>query len=442
MLPDGFVQKMKTLLGAQFDAFCASYDRPRSAGVRRNPLKCENCAPFSQYLTGPVPWEPCGYYYDPSLRPGLDPLHEAGAYYLQEPSAMSAAPLLDAKPYETVLDLCAAPGGKASQLAAAMQGKGLLVANEIHPKRALILGQNLERLGVANALVLNETPKKLSGTFVSFFDKILVDAPCSGEGMFRKEEAAVTDWSEQTVQTCAKRQAEILDEAAKMLRPGGRLVYSTCTFSPEEDEASISEFLHRHPDFYAEDVCCPYFDAARPDWVRDAAGGIEKAFRLWPHKLRGEGHFAAVLRKSGEEQAALLPCESGVVMPPELAQFRRENELALPNEKLIAFGDTVFSVPQNLPQLRGLKVIFAGLQLGRIEKGRFTPAHAWAMWLKSAKSEHELNEEEAKNYLGGQVIAGGETGWTLMKYKGISLGWAKGSAGQLKNHYPKALRRP
>lgn len=442
MLPDRFAQKMKRLLGAEYDDFFAAYDLPRAVGIRRNPLKCGDGPELSAYITAPVPWEKNGFYYDAAARPGLDALHEAGAYYLQEPSAMAPAGLLDAQPGERVLDLCAAPGGKSTQLAAAMQGRGLLILNEIHPKRAHILGQNVERLGVANALVLNEAPQRLSAFFDGFFDRILVDAPCSGEGMFRKEEAAVTDWSDDVVRMCAERQQQILHEAAKMLRPGGLMVYSTCTFSPEEDEGSVSRFLHAHPDFSVRKVECPFFAPGRPDWVDDPAPGLENTFRLWPHRLRGEGHFAAVLQKCGDAPRAQLPAEPGVGTPKELSDFQREYALAVPHEKLIAFGSTLFSVPDELPQLRGLRVIRPGLELGEVTKGRFTPSHAWALWLKSAKIVHPLTDEEAKSYLSGQVLSGSECGWTLITYKGLSLGWAKGSAGQLKNHYPKALRRP
>ena len=206
MLPDGFTKRMQTLLGADFDAFAASYDRPRSVGLRLNPLKTDAPPALAQFGLSPVPWAENGFYYDGASRPGLSPYHDAGLYYLQEPSAMAPAGLLDVHPGERVLDLCAAPGGKSTQLAAALRGEGLLVCNEIHPKRARILSGNIERLGIANALVLNEHPKQLAERFPCWFDKILVDAPCSGEGMFRKEEAAVTDWSEETVAMCARRQ--------------------------------------------------------------------------------------------------------------------------------------------------------------------------------------------------------------------------------------------
>ena len=241
MLPTAFLQRMQRMLGPEYPAFLRSYDRPRSVGLRFNPLKGADLPQLSFGLT-PVPWAPHGYFYDPATRPGLHPYHEAGVYYLQEPSAMAPAVLLDAQPGELVLDLCAAPGGKSTQIAAALQGRGLLVCNEINPGRAKILARNIERLGITNALVLQETPQRIAAAFPHCFDRVLVDAPCSGEGMFRKEAAASADWSEATVAHCAARQQEILDAAAVLLKAGGRLVYSTCTFAPVENEGAIAAF--------------------------------------------------------------------------------------------------------------------------------------------------------------------------------------------------------
>ena len=313
---------MKKLLVAEFDAFAASYDRPRNVGLRRNPQKGAQLA-LPEFGLTPVPWCADGFYYDAAARPGLSPLHEAGCYYLQEPSAMAPAELLDVQPGMRVLDLCAAPGGKSTQLAAKLAGCGLLVCNEIHPKRAQILAQNIERMGIANTLVLNEHPKNLSPRFDGYFDRVLVDAPCSGEGMFRKEEAAVADWSEETVAMCAARQIEILRTAASLLRPGGRLVYSTCTFAPQENEGTISAFLQEHPDFSVIPIGSPYFSPGRPDWIADPAAGLEGTARLWPHHLRGEGHFAAVLQKSGDAPGRDIPTEPGIKAPKEVARIRK-----------------------------------------------------------------------------------------------------------------------
>lgn len=444
MFPLEFSRRMRRLLGeTDYAAFLAAADRPRSVALRLNPLKTANLPDLTPFGLTPVPWAKTGFYYDDATRPGLSPYHEAGLYYLQEASAMAPAALLDVRPGMRVLDLCAAPGGKSTQLAAALEGRGLLVCNEIHPKRAAILSRNIERLGVANALVLNEHPQRLESRFPAYFDRILVDAPCSGEGMFRKEEAAVTDWSEETVQMCARRQSEILASAARMLRPGGRLVYSTCTFAPEENEGVISAFVHEHPDFSFPDVSAPWFAPGRPDWIANPAPGLERTFRLWPHKLRGEGHFAAVLEKEGADVRAEVPAEASIAPPAELTQLCAALDAALPEGRLISFGSRLFLAPDALPALRGLKVVRPGLELGELRKGRLEPAHAWALYLKTCGSVADFPAPSAEiaAYLTGSAIPGPQTGWTLLTVDGLSLGWVKGSGGMLKNHLPKGLRR-
>ena len=255
MLPKEFLARMERQLGEEYPAYLASLQRPRAAALRFNPLKGE--PPEVPFGLTPVPWEPMGFYFDPDARPGLHPYHEAGVYYLQEASAMAPVVLLAPQPGERICDLCAAPGGKSTQIAGRMKGEGFLLCNEYSPKRAKILSRNMERMGVANALVTNETPERLAKLLPGYFDRVLVDAPCSGEGMFRKEEAAIADWSEETVAMCARRQGEILRQAAKLVRPGGLLVYSTCTFAPQEDEEAVESFLSEHPDFTPEPPPAP-----------------------------------------------------------------------------------------------------------------------------------------------------------------------------------------
>ena len=252
MLPQLFLDRMKQMLEEEYPAFLNSYEDARYQALRINPSKTDRnrFAEETSFHLQPVPWEANGFYYEKEDQPGKHPYHEAGVYYIQEPSAMAPAAYLDAQPGEKVLDLCAAPGGKSTQIAAAMQGKGLLVSNEIHPARAKILSENMERMGVKNVMVTNESPQTLAGMFTEYFDRIMVDAPCSGEGMFRKNEQACEEWSPENVQVCAARQQEILACAASMLRPGGRMVYSTCTFAPEENEGTISRFLEQHPQFH------------------------------------------------------------------------------------------------------------------------------------------------------------------------------------------------
>ena len=442
MLPAGFLTRMERLMGAEFSDFLAAYDRPRNVGLRLNPLKTHVPPDLSSFGLSPIPWAKDGFFYDSATRPGLSAYHEAGLYYLQEPSAMAPVGLLDVRPGMRVLDLCAAPGGKSTQIAAALHGSGLLVANEFNPKRAKILARNIERMAVANALVLNEHPQRLAQRFPGYFHRILVDAPCSGEGMFRKEEAALSDWSEETVAMCAKRQGEILASAAQMLCPGGRLVYSTCTFSPEENEGVISAFLKTHPDFTMEAVEAPWFAPGRPDWIADPAPGLSHAFRLWPHRLPGEGHFAAVLRRAGDGESQDTACEALSPLPPVAAAFSKEYDLALPQGGCAAFGDTICLLPPDSPALKGLKVLRAGLELGQWKKNRLEPAHAWALWLKSAASTVDVpaDSREAAAYLKGETLPGAQKGWTLLTVDGLSLGWVKGDGRTLKNHFPKALR--
>lgn len=443
MLPEEFAARMQRLLGAEYDAFAACYDAPRALALRINAQKTDTPPDLSRFGLSRVPWASDGYYYAADTRPGLCAYHDAGLYYLQEPSAMAPAMLLDAQPGERVLDLCAAPGGKSTQLAGAMRGQGLLVCNEINAKRAQILSSNIERMGIANALVLNEHPAKLAARFAGFFDRILVDAPCSGEGMFRKEPAAAAEWTPQTPESCAARQLEILQSAAVMLRPGGRLVYSTCTFSPEENEGTVCSFLRAQPDFSIEPVPDMPFCPGRPDWVTDPVPGLEQTFRLWPHRLRGEGHYCAVLRKVDAGAAAVPSPEPGAALPRELLAFAKDTGAALPEGRPVLFGPSVYLAPEALPALAGLRVLRAGLQLGKLKPGRFEPAHAWALWLKTAAQTHELTEGsvELARYLEGQTLPSAQRGWTLVRVDGLSLGWAKGADGQLKNHYPRALRR-
>ena len=429
MLPEAFLQRMEAQLGSEYPAFLESLERPRAVALRFNPMKGER--PVLPFVGATVPWEPEGFYYDPETRPGLHVYHEAGVYYLQEASAMAPVALLDPKPGERVCDLCAAPGGKTTQIAGRMLGRGFLVCNEINPKRAKILSRNIERMGVANALVTNEHPETLASRFPGFFDRVLVDAPCSGEGMFRKEEAAVTDWSQETVQMCARRQREILDSAARLVRPGGRLVYSTCTFAPEEDEETVAAFLEAHPEFTPEPVEAPWF-----------VPGENASYRMWPHKLLGEGHFAAVLRKTQGESGEVPACP-GEKCPKAWESFAKELDIALPEGKAVSFGQSLYWAPMELPELNRLKVLRPGLELGIERKGRFEPAHALALWLKTCAVAESFPPEgpEMKAYLHGDVVPSGKKGWCLIQAGGYAIGWGKGDGSVLKNHYPKGLRR-
>lgn len=480
MLPRAFKERMQQMLREEYEAFSASYGEERYQALRLNGLKYDAEGRCATELTGqtcfaqlsPVPWAGNGYYYEKTDQPGKHPYHEAGVYYIQEPSAMAPAELLQVVPGERVLDLCAAPGGKTTQLAAKLMGRGFLLCNEIHPARAKILSENVERMGIVNACVTNETPTALSKIFPGFFDKILVDAPCSGEGMFRKNEAACEEWSPENVALCAERQDEILECAAQMLRPGGRLVYSTCTFAPEENEGSISRFLKQHPEFQLIKIEKAVFGQEScdgvPSYVAEPAEGLEKALRLWPHHVKGEGHFAAVLEKQGETPAYSVPSANGMIRgisEKELGEYLRFAEetmdleasvgqMADPagweadvqNGVYIRFGDNLYLAPRDMPALKGLKVLRPGLHLGEMKKNRFEPSHALALALPPWKAKHvwQLAADDPRTaaYLNGQTFpADGEKGWYLICVDGFSLGWGKLAGGIMKNHYPKGLRR-
>lgn len=457
-LPQEFQEKMQRLLGEEYEAFLTSYDREQAQALRVNTLKIttEEFRERSPFSLHPVPWVPEGFYYGKEERPGKHPWHEAGLYYMQEPSAMAVGELATAKPGERVLDLCAAPGGKTTHLAAHMKGEGLLVSNEIHPARAKILSSNVERMGIRNAVVTNETPEHLAERFPEFFDRIVVDAPCSGEGMFRKEEQALLNWSLENVAMCAERQQDILREAAKMLRPGGTLIYSTCTFAPEEDEGSIGYFLEEHPEFSIEKVSAyDGFDTGHPEWA-DAAPEVKDTFRLWPHRLEGEGHYVAVLQKNdgSMEDSRERDWErkrDGMEKLPSVDRnvrklyegFSQENLCCRLEGELVLFGEQLYLLPCGL-QMKGLKVLRPGLHLGTLKKNRFEPAHALALALRpeEVRCIQDLNMEQAKVYLRGETLeADGGKGWSLVLAEGYSLGWGKMAGGILKNHYPKGLRK-
>ena len=344
---------------------------------------------------------------------------------------MSAVALLDPQPGEFICDLCAAPGGKSTQIAGRLQSTGFLLCNEINPKRSKILSRNIERLGISNALVTNEHPQNLAKRYGGLFHRVLIDAPCSGEGMFRKEETAVTDWSQETVEMCARRQLEILESGAALLRVGGRLVYSTCTFAPEENEQVIEAFLAKHPEFVPETVDAPWFTP-----------GEIGTFRLWPHKLKGEGHFGAVLRKNYGQEPDCAPLK-GEKLPKQWIAFAKELGISLPAGKAVFFGHSLYWAPEEMPELKGIKVLRAGLELGEVKQDRFVPAHALALWLKTASvcQDYPADSKEIESYLHGETPPAKAKGWCLVTTGGYAIGWGKGDGKILKNHYPKGLRR-
>lgn len=457
MLPELFLERMKQMLADEYPDFLSSYEKERFQALRVNPLKgsLESFLQQNPFHLRPVLWEPNGFYYDREDQPGKHPYHEAGVYYIQEPSAMAPAAYLDAKPGEKILDLCAAPGGKSTQIAAAMQGQGLLISNEIHPARAKILSENMERMGIRNAMVVNESPQTLANIFTEYFDRIMVDAPCSGEGMFRKNEQACDEWSPQNVETCAMRQREILECAASMLRPGGRLVYSTCTFAPEENEGTIGWFLEHYPEFHVVPVeRFSGMSAGVAAWADTAAKGLEHTIRLFPHHLEGEGHFVAVLEKEGvvseNYQGYCANGEEKPLMKGEARAYLAGLQEFLGNVpadyagRLLTFGEQLYLMPEHMPATKRLRVLRPGLHLATIKKNRLEPAHALALAFSPGEVCHtwNLSVEEARAYLSGQTFsADGEKGWYLITVDGYSIGWGKLAGAVMKNHYPKGLRK-
>lgn len=479
-LPIEFEKKMKNFLGDEWEDFLYSYDNNRFQALRFNTLKVGQNKSADTEITKimdtlgipmdkKVTWANDAYYYEEDKRPGKHPYHEMGLYYIQEPSAMSAAALLAPKPGMRVLDLCAAPGGKSTQLATYLGYSGLLVSNEINTQRSRILSQNIERMGIKNAIVTNEDSFVLASHFPSFFNAIQVDAPCSGEGMFRKLPEAVEQWSTENVAICAARQKEILDNAAVMLKPGGVIVYSTCTFSREENEDVIEHFLESHSDFT-----------------------LEEMERFWPHKVDGEGHFVAKLVRRGsvnEFDADYEVCEENCnkVEDTGLKDDRknkknknnknRKNETKtaltkenmkllsefldetvsedmaawIKNARLVMFGEQLYRLPDMEVDIKGLKVQRAGLHVGEFKKQRFEPSHSLALALKYSEAKNVVkltcDDPQTTGFFNGQsvMLSDGQAaeckkGWALVCVEGYPAGWGKVNGAQVKNHYPKGLR--
>lgn len=443
-LPQEFFDNMKAVLGGDYDDYIALLDNEPYRGLRVNTLKCDDdtLKRLLDIEMTKTPFCEHGYYISNGVSGlGNHPLHHAGAFYLQEPSAMSAVTALDVHKGDKVLDLCAAPGGKSTQIAADLQGSGLLVSNEIVSGRAKILASNLERMGVRNAVVTNAHPDVICDELQGWFDRVLVDAPCSGEGMIRREAAAVSEWRLENHEMCAERSAKILDSAAMALKAGGIMVYSTCTLSAEENERTVDEFLTRHPEFSLVDITAKFGRAAYPRLCgRD---DIHKSRRI-VYPDGGEGHFVAKLQKRDVFEQ---PCSVLQVTDYDkcalLDEFLSEYTYIKP-ERYKAVGDTVYILPQIMPNLRKTRIIRAGIEAGKLIKNRFSPSHG--LYVASVPDMHknlldlDCNSEEIRRFLHGEVIVCEFSGYTAVAVNGITVGFGKASLGQLKNHYPKGLR--
>ncbi len=450
-LPLAFTEKMEKLLDDEFDKFVSSYDNEHYKGIRINTLKI----PVEEYLKitpfdlKPIPWVKEGFYYideDKQDRPGKHPHYHCGLYYIQEPSAMIPVEVLAPVPGDKVLDISAAPGGKATQIGAKLQGEGIVVANDISPKRTKALVKNIEIFGMKNSIVTNEEPKKLALKFIEYFDKILVDAPCSGEGMFRRDPKATKSWSEFSVDECCNMQKDILQWIPKLLKPGGRLVYSTCTFSPEENEGTIGWFLREFPEFEMETIeGIEGLDEGRPEWI-GANSQLAKAGRAWPHKINGEGHFVARLRK--KESSAISAYKPFILNNNELDEFLKFQEENLQidfTDRLHRIGNRLYAIPQGIPEITGINTVNTGLYMGEFLKNRFEPSQALAMALKKEDVTNYVDIQseniEAIKYLKGEtLLLDGEKGWKLVCIDGYSVGWGKQIQGSLKNYYRSQWR--
>ena len=423
-LPIDFKERMKIDLKSEYNSFLQSYEEEPTIALRVNTLKIsvEDFRETVDFCGNSVDWSPTGFYYEG--KKGNHPSSIAGLFYSQEASAQIAAELADVKKGDKVLDLCAAPGGKSTQLAAKLRGEGLLVSNEVNSGRAKILCENIERMGIKNAVVTNMYPEKMEKLFPEFFDKIVVDAPCSGEGMFRKDDIAVKEWSIEHTHSCAERQLLILDSAYKMLAPGGKLVYSTCTFAKVENEEAAEKFAEKYQNIT-----------------------LLEMHRLMPHKIKGEGHFSAVFEKSGERQKGKFssPVPAKKEMTEAFRIFEKENLNTFLEGNFVSFGELLYVLPDEMISLDKIKCVRPGLQLGEVRKGRFIPSHHLCMALKKEdfKRTISLPEEQIPLYIKGEAISHeGEKGYGAMLYDDkYPIGWYKLSDNSAKNHYPKHLRK-
>ena len=442
-LPIEFCERMRELTGDEYDDFIKSYDTQINKGIRINTLKCSDSLPMLNSCEK-IQWCEDGYYADNLSINGNHPYHASGVVYFQEPSAMAVACGMPIGENAKILDLCAAPGGKTTHIGARMGNHGLLLSNEIIPKRAAVLSENVERMGLTNTIVTNESPRQLSERFEGFFDGIIVDAPCSGEGMFRKEPQAVEEWSVNHTLSCAVRQKNILDDAYKMLKCGGYIMYSTCTFSYDENESVVQYMI----DKYNMQLC--HIDGL--DMLSDGIGdGMQDCRRIFPHKNKGEGHFMALLRRTEESNPAKVhqkKKEKRKDTQLDLAiNLYREFEKSALNAKLdgefVLFGDNLYLMPEYI-NLDKLRVLRCGLHLGITKRNRFEPSHALSHALPADmyinRIEFSLNSDEIKRYMHGETLSNSMNGWCIITADGYSIGWGKGSNGIVKNHYPKALR--
>ena len=425
-MPGSFIERMSRQLRDELPDFLHALEQPAIRGIRMNRMK-----PFTgmeAYTSGErVPWAEEGFILREDSLAGSTVFHEAGAFYLQEPAAMLPAEIMDARPGERILDLCSAPGGKATQMGLNMKGRGLLVCNEPVLKRAQILRRNMERMGIPNGIVISAYPEEIPSSWNELFDGVMVDAPCSGEGMFRRDPESRSEWSPEKAAGCAKRQREILREAVRLIKPGGRLVYATCTFNPQENDENVEWLLKEFPDFEAE------------SFRKQGVDGKNGTFLCMPHRMKGEGQFVAKIRKKGEagEKRLSVPFDYPGKRETDILQSIVPG-IQHPN---CMFRNELLRMPE-CPDLKGIRVLKAGLKIAEINGKTLTPHHSAALdILRNNAQTEELNAEDAARYIAGEEVSGESKGWTMLTFRSLILGWGKGSNGTIKNHYPKGLRK-
>lgn len=455
-LPEEFISNFKNLMdNSEFNLFIESLYKSPNRGLRINRLKISRneFLEINPFDLKEIPWTKDGFYFSEDVYPGKNQYHFAGLYYVQEPSAMLPAAIIDAQEGEKVLDLCAAPGGKTIQIAADLNRKGLLVANEISGSRAKVLVKNVERYGIENIIVTNEVPKNLEKVFKSYFDKILIDAPCSGEGMFRKDKDAHKSWNKYRSVECIKIQGEILENAHEMLVPGGKIIYSTCTFNPDENERVIKQFKDKFNYKVLKINSYSYIDKGRSQWV-NGDKDLENALRIWPHINDGEGHFVVALQKSDDIE--VINYKYIKQLEKTSNEFKLFEKFCLENLNInidiylygyfYLNGNNIYYLQERLVDLKGIRISKFGLFLGDIDKNRFTPSHSFLMTLKYNDFKNvlnfEYNSEQINRYLKGEtLLIDAPKNLYAITVNKFPLGWAKVSNGILKNMYPKGWRK-
>ena len=433
-----------------FEEYEKHLDDPAYYGIRVNTLKIsvEDFLKICPFHVTKVPWTDNGFYVDREEKPSKHPYYHAGLYYIQEPSAMTPASYLPVEPGDRVLDLCGAPGGKSTELGAKLMGEGLLVSNDVSISRTKALIRNIEMFGIRNDMILCTEAKYLVPSMTGFFNKILIDAPCSGEGMFRKGNNEIKNWQQKGSEPYAKLQREIVDDAIKLLAPGGMLLYSTCTFSPEENEQVIEYLLEKNEDLSLVPMkMCEGFDNGHPEWTLTGREDIKQCIRLWPHKIKGEGHFLALLKKAdGEQPTFKYEKIKKVKLTPETEEFFKNCKMDIDWSHVREHQGKLFYLKEDIPEMKKVRVLRKGLYLGEMKKGRFEPSQSFAVALAANEYEpylsFDINDENTVKYLKCETldVDTNTEGIHLVGTNEFPLGWAKIKKGRLKNKYSSSWR--